>query len=254
MSIKYNFIEHEEAYNIIKQAEHLKYYVNNKYEQSRIPKPTDLRDYSHQEIGLILNKLHELFINDNIKIDPKIKSINFIKTRDNMDWNFPYTFITNEHNVIVFTSKFLNNNKKILKSTLYHEIIHLEQKNNFEFYENIYLTKLDFHKIYIENYNILNDYITTNPDGFYKDNYLYVYKINNKYVFPFLDNKLEDKIVNIDKINNNYYINLKTIRNLHTEPAIIYKYKLPNKTYLIDQLYHPNEVYAHLKVKHLMHT
>ena len=45
----------------------------------------------------------------------------------------------------------------------------------------------------LENdYNILNDYITTNPDGFYKDNYLYVYKINNKYVFPFLDNKLED--------------------------------------------------------------
>lgn len=246
------FLDITTGYNYISKAEHLKYYSEK--EKYRIPQKSDIRNFSHQEIGLLKNIVHDLI--NKYKVKLTIDNVYFLKMRSNMDWNYPYTIIHETYNIIVLTNKFIYNNlfKYDINSfkTIYHELIHLEQKRNFEIYENIYLNEFGFHKIMIENYSSLVPYMTTNPDGFYTNNIVYVYKIKNNYIFPFLDNNLNDKIIKINIINNKYYFDFNTISNITSVPEIIYKFKLPNKSYLATQLYHPNEIYAQLKSAYVL--
>ena len=246
--MNYKFIKKEFAFCLINNSEHIKYYSINEF--YRTPKDNDVLSFNHVEKAVILDLCHSLE-SYNILIDKNIKIIHFMKMKNNMDWNYPYTFIYDKYNIIVLTGKYINDNfnnefnKTKSIRTIYHEIIHLEQKRNLLYYDNINITTLGFKKIRIEDFDNIRPFMITNPDGFYKDNNnIYVYNINGKLYFSFLNTSLEEKIINIKYINNKFYLGDK-ITNYTKD--ILTKFKLYDNTYLNNQLYHPNEIYANLK-------
>lgn len=241
--MKIDFITIKQGYDIIKNAPHIKYYSNK--ELYRLPNESDIREFNKNEMAIlhyIIKELHDVY-----KIKTEMR-IHFLKMRNGYEWNWPHTFIYDKLNVIVLTGKFIHANlfadniKRF--ETIYHEIIHLEQKLNESHYDNIYIKYLNFKKIRIENFNLLKDKLLTNPDGYYTSNELWIYMPS--LVFPFLSIDLEDKIIYIENINGKWYFT-GNIKDLMYDTNLYYAFKLKNGQYLQKQLYHPAEIYAQLK-------
>jgi len=124
-----------------------------------------------------------------------------------------------------------------------HELIHIDQRLNQNFYNNIY--KLwGFEKVNkINNFNVLKNNSRTNPDGL--DLY-WIWNYNNKHywigkIYDTKFNNISDatsKICTMDKINgiykyNNHMVNLNESND--------YKYFFGN---ISGNDYHPNEIVA----------
>lgn len=124
-----------------------------------------------------------------------------------------------------------------------HELVHIDQRINPNFYNNIYRL-WGFHKVNnIINFDILKNNNRTNPDGL--DLY-WVWNFNNKHywigkIYDNNTNNISDatsKICTIDKINNKYVYNNHMV-NLNQSND--YKYFFGNVS---GNDYHPNEIIA----------
>jgi len=176
---------------------------------------------------------------NNIKI-PLMKTWNFIKISQNMDWGFPYTI----DNYIVISENLTGDiSSKVLMKTLLHEQFHIYQRKFPEIFKKLYL-KWNFE--YVKNLKLpsnINNNIITNPDAPDLD---YIFKLsNNNYILPILmlnhddDSIHESKYLFLKKNNNTFKItkNLINLKDISKYNARFYK---------IGQNYHPNEIFANL--------
>jgi hypothetical protein len=244
------FIIKNAGYDLLIAAEHIKYFKYN--EKWRIVKKSDIRDFNHKEIAKLKYIIKELV--DLYKAKINLHNISFLKLCKGHEWDFPYTFVHKDKNIIVLTETFLANNlildtTKIYK-TIYHEIIHLEQKNNSKKYNDMYKKYLNFDYVKIENLDLIRNNILTNPDGFYNSDYVWIFGGN---ILPFLSINLDNKLVYVYQNNNKWFIDINQgIKDIMYEPKLYYNFKLRNGQFLHNQLYHPNEIYANLKSDYII--
>lgn len=257
--LKIEFILKEVGFNLLIEAEHIKYFKDNEKFRIINLKPTDIRDFNHNEIAKIKYIMKELIDLYKIQLDTHITTISFLKLCKGHEWDYPYTFINKDKNIIVLSERFIiqnlkpNINTTKIYKTIYHEIIHLEQKRNVKKYNTLYTKYLGFELVQIENFNLISDKILTNPDGFYTSNIVWIFKSKNANILPFLSINIEDKFVYVYQVNNKWYIDInKGIKDIIYEPKLYYNFKYRNGQFLHTQLYHPNEIYAQLKSDYII--
>ena len=188
---------------------------------------------------------------------PNKKPIGLIKLAENIDWNYPYTI----NHCIILPIRFINslkinpNQSEIAQKTsiLCHELIHILQRNNRIYsYHNrifdfIYCKFWGFIKLQKGDIDIQNKYnynILTNPDGY---NYQWAMYLNNasQYLVPILVTDKTHKPVGIlvESEKNSIGKYFLTGRWSPIENVAHYMNKFYGMTH---QLYHPNEIMAHL--------
>jgi hypothetical protein len=161
----------------------------------------------------------------------------------------PFTFkslINNEEFYCInFTSRALHD---ISLKTLIHELIHIKQKQNPEYYNNYYINKLNYTRKLLdyENFKKYKHMMITNPDGYYvpitinNKEYIYIYTLDDYFIYIKNTSEynylckcakvIEDKIV---------------LADLDIKESIIRKFN-------ITQIDHPNEIYAVLLTRKLV--
>jgi len=91
------------------------------------------------------------------------------KVEGSLDWNFPYTI---NKTIIIPQKIMITNSDEELINTFVHEMIHLHQKSQPYFYEEIYKNNFGFEKINSEKVIITSNYeklLITNPDGMIRE-------------------------------------------------------------------------------------
>lgn len=124
-----------------------------------------------------------------------------------------------------------------------HELVHIDQRYNEDFYNNIY-TDWGFFKVdNINNFDNIRKINRTNPDGL---NINWIWKYNNKYywigkLYDNNNNNISDatsKICEINKVGDKYFYN-DIIDNLHNSKEYLDFFGNIN-----GNDYHPNEICA----------
>lgn len=233
-------------------------------------------------INFYFKQLLSLLNNKAPQIIPNKKHIGLIKINKGVDWDYPYTI----NHCIVIPTKFLNslistyqkfvdqleitpqemwnpirpnyeeiNRKNVI---LCHEMIHILQRNKTlypqhnKIFNYIYKDIWGFRKINKSQLVFKNKYLNviTNPDGY---NYewiisLYNHETNfNQWFMPLLINNVNNKptgilVELIEKEPGNFLVSGQSHWNyIETFKRYIYKFYGLKK-----QLYHPNEIIAHL--------
>jgi hypothetical protein len=230
----------------MKQAPHFKWYSD--YEKS-----LSVRNYEYSDFEEFTAN-EKAMLSFYIKGYPEVisqlfplQNISFMKTVAGKDWDFPYTFIVNEHNVIVLTAKTLQSfasfgfNNRYVQETILHEIIHLHQKRNQGDYDEYYTKVYKFEKIKCANYASFSEKVITNPDGYVSNNMIWTIIINNERWMPYLEISMKEKMVKV--IDNNIVI-------IEASPEI---YRIYSNMFKVQsQRYHPNEIFARINAKKLI--
>ena len=253
MNIIYNFIRKEQAYDIYKTAGHLKYYTN--YERSdniRTHTRDDFENYTIKEQAALRFYINILITEHSLMNFFPIDRIDFMKSKSGKDWDFPYTFISGEHNVIMLTEiglqKILSGTgfkNRYLLETLLHEIIHLHQKRNNDSYVSYYERIYGFKQITLDNYDNNVAEMITNPDGYYVNGKIWAIKIDDNYYFPYLEISMKERLRKINYINNRWLLS-----NIFADDGINAKYNAMFK--VESQRYHPNEIFARINAKKII--
>ncbi len=150
-------------------------------------------------------------------------------------WDYPFTVGTD---CIVLTPRLLTKPSHNIKCTLIHELVHLDQRRSPEKYD-IYYRTLGFRKAYI-NLGILKPYVLKNPDAIH---YEWVFSINTINYIPvalLLNCKIYEVLL---EMRGNDVIKIHRIKDVP-------RYHQHFGT--VRQLYHPNEIVAHLISDHIM--
>ena len=246
-----NFIPKLSAYFLLIKAPHFKWYSNHEKSMAiRNYKYDDFDEFTANEKAM-LNFYISGFPDVILSSLFTLPSISFIKTVAGKDWDFPYTFILEENNIIVLTSKALQSfislgfNNRYIQETILHEIIHLHQKRNQEDYDKYYHTNYHFTKVHCSNYSTFSEKVITNPDGYTENGNIWTIVINNERWMPYLEISLKEKLVKIIEENNTYLVT-----NIDAPQEII---KIYNEMFLVQsQRYHPNEIFARINAKKLV--
>ena len=205
--------------------------------------------YFHNLVDYIFNKKLP-------KLCPDTSRIKYLKLKANVDWNYPYTI----NNTVVIPQHYMNDmvsavaaldrpdtelwnvprhdysNINKQGAILCHEWIHLIQRgciNNeflYNYFINLYENIWEFKKNTLTSYKIPNR--ITNPDGL-NDNWIVL--MNNTPYLPTLSL--------FNNIPTGFLISAET----HSWTLIDNSASYMNRFYgLKEQLYHPNEIFAHL--------
>jgi hypothetical protein len=143
-----------------------KYYIEN------------ILDFTEDE-RTILNKVINSIIQNVSKENTKLFLLNdwnFIKF-NKIENDFPHT----HEDLIFIPQKMISNNlnSNYNKKTLIHEKVHIFQRNNPKLFEDLYINYWNFIKTPIQNLNLIQTKMRTNPDGI--DNN-WVFSINNIHI------------------------------------------------------------------------
>lgn len=177
----------------------------------------------------LLNKVQRKFQN---KCLLEIGNIQLILLKRGCYWNFPFTL----NNTIVFTPELLDKPHSKIVEILIHEVVHIDQKRNQKKYDDYYAT-LGFERYDID-FGELTQHLLDNPDGV-----KYEWLWNNKYIPCAVltpDLKFRSLILEINTNHNSYDDTHYKVHELDKVP--IYN----NRFGTLRQLYHPNEISAHL--------
>ena len=173
----------------------------------------------------------------------KMGRINFVLLRNGTYWNFPFTVGSD---IIVVTQALLDKGPRKIMKILTHEMVHLDQRRDPGKYERYY-RKLGFQKAHVE-LGVLQHYILQNPDG---ERYEWIYRIGNKTYIPLallLDCKMHCVLVELHQ-NPAMAYTVAGVRTIHKVDSVSrYYHRFGTKR----QLYHPNEIVAHLIADYLV--
>ncbi len=245
---------------------------------------TDFNEYEKNIIKFYFERLFDILSKKSPELIPKKKKIHLIKLNEGVDWNYPYTINHSIVLPMVFIKSLIDHyhqyedqinqtsvkvwnlitpmpdliNQKIL--VLCHELIHILQRNK-DIYPNhtnifnfIYTEIWGFIKInksliefpHQKKDNFLN--VITNPDGYNYEWIIPVYNHETNYdhmFLPLLSRNLNNKPIGI-MIELKTLVNNKYLITKHWNDIDKIK-RYTNKFYgLKNQLYHPNEISAHL--------
>ena len=191
--------------------------------------------YEEQELlqqatNKALQKLNNWF--PNFLKDTEIK---FIKVEGTLDWNMPYTI----NNCIVMPYIMLKNKKELVK-TIVHELIHIHQRINPEFYSNLYSGIFSFeHTNCIINLSNYENITITNPDT---NNTQWIIQLYDGLYYPamiYINNTSQEVLFRIKRDNNNCYVAIDNPLKAHSRKDYIELLRGCN-----EQISHPNEIIA----------
>lgn len=210
---------------------------------------------TQQKINLILNNFLNsdsdiVLINFVKYMIPKIRLLNVDKRLDN---GYPHT-----HNNIIIFSDELNNLLNI--NTLIHEMIHIDQRLNSEFYFNLYRQWkfITYNLNNIENFNNIINNIRVNPDGM-NINWLWNPSEDEYYFIGsvFFKNRLVTRLSDVEY--NIYRLRKKLNGQLVYEGE--YQKIKDNERFNsffnmkdLNNNYHPNEISADLIANNIYHN
>lgn len=164
-----------------------------------------------------------------------IGRIEFILLDRGVYWDFPFTY---GESVIAFTSKLLEGSHQHILNVLAHEWVHLDQRRSPEKYERYYRT-LGFHKAQI-NFGLLKQYLMRNPDA---DKYEWIWKDGDRVYAPVAtvtDCKFNSLLLEIKHSDLTVDPREVIIHMITDIPAYAKRFGTTR------QLYHPNEISAHI--------
>lgn len=168
-----------------------------------------------------------------------VGKVEFVLLERGVYWDFPFTF---GKTMIMMTPKLFEKSRKHILKILAHEWVHLDQRRNTSKYNRYYRT-LGFRKQNI-NFGLLTSYLLRNPDA---DKYEWIWVSDNGgpvYAPVALLHKCEFSTLLLeigDPSGAHYGDDTKIIMHMIDEvPA--YSERFGTKR----QLYHPNEISAHL--------
>ena len=226
--------------------------LNNKsLKQIRKHYIENILDFTEDEKS-ILNKVINSIIQNLSKENTKLfllKDWNFIKF-SKIENNFPHT----HENFIFIPQRMISNNlnSSYNKETLVHEKVHIFQRTNPNLFEDLFINYWNFIKTPIQNLEIIQNKMRTNPDGL--DNN-WVFSKNNKYIL--IGSVYNKNPVNIGDTTN-YGIFLEKINNKYKIINPIKKIPLNDIPEFIDFFgkinsnYHPNELSAEIIPEHIL--
>lgn len=177
-----------------------------------------------------------------ISLEPyhsEVGKIEFVLLESGVYWDFPFTW---GKTIICLTPKFFTNSHKEMLTILTHEWIHLDQRRNRQKYE-LYYRVLGFRKAQID-FGTLGPYILRNPDA---DNYEWIWQSDPAspvYAPVALLHQCQFSTVLLEfKDITNGEVVLHKMENVPE-----YHGHFGTKR----QLYHPNEIVAHLVADYLV--
>jgi len=154
----------------------------------------------------------------------------------NIEFNFPFTL----HNTIFLPNILAQNLKNNFKfrELLLHEQLHIIQRFNKKYFNNIYIKKYKLIKSKIIFNNLILKHKISNPDGMSN----WIFKENNKYYFPIM-------LYLKKKINTNFCIEVIHLKNnifqiFNNKLYKIKNFKFSKKFKIYKSLYHPNELFV----------
>ena len=193
-------------------------------------------EFTEEEKLFVSNGVNYIFNTFKDQV-PLIRKWNIIKTHNDIDWGFPYTLGDN----IVLPKRSISSNAKEMAKTLFHEQLHIIQRNEKEIFENFYIKQWKFQKTVLPDDLWINKYLVRNPDSedFYK------YKLSkelNLLPLPVTFNK-HHKFNQYGLFLNNSGKILARDDEPHVEPLKnLVQYN--KRFYNVDSLYHPHEIFA----------
>lgn len=152
----------------------------------------------------------------------------FVFLAGNIDWGYTYT----TGDIIVLRERDFSRNSNDLTNLIIHEYCHVYQRFYLDMLKELY-NNWGFTKVILQNK--LKENTVLNPDGI--DTWMFSYNSNN-YV-PSL----------IGRSNNRFIpYAIKVVDNKYSNEAIEINMlkSFSNKFFNVGQLYHPNEIMAHL--------
>lgn len=195
----------------------------------------NVMNFSEDEKQSITKAIRLLFSEKRGKV-PLIRKWKFIKMNREMDWGYPYTI----DDYIVLPSERISLKPEYLSRTLFHEQLHIIQRENPSIFLDFYKNAWNFEKIELPNDKVIRENMVHNPDT----KYYYRYKIDdNLYIMPLpmVDkfHKLKERGVFMDKDNK---ILIKGEKPYILDLRNIVEYG--KRFYNVQSLYDPNEIFA----------
>ena len=212
-----------------------KYKVNSRKEMLEIYKE-NVMDFTEPEKESVTDAVRYLFTKYKGKI-PLIRTWNIIKMNDDIDWGFPYTLGNN----IVLPKRVISENPAELAKTLFHEQLHIIQRNEKSIFNDFYVKEWKFQEYSLPDDPWINKYLVHNPDS---DNF-YLYKLTPELLIlplPTTFNKHHKFDEHVLFLTKDLKILSKDDKP-HVEPMRnVIQYN--QRFYNADSLYHPNEIFA----------
>jgi hypothetical protein len=157
--------------------------------------------------------------------------IEFVLLDSGVYWDFPFTW---GNSMIMMTRKIFEKSSSLIKKILAHEWVHLEQRRYPEKYEKFYQT-LGFKKQYI-NWSSYGIWLLPNPDA---DKYEWIWKSPNGSIYApaaLLESSCRFRTV-LFELKEGKIVRIHPVEDI---PAYYWRFGTTQ------QLYHPNEISAHL--------
>jgi len=196
----------------------------------------NIMEFTEPEKEYVTDAINYLFTKFKNKL-PLIRTWNIIKTHDDIDWGFPYTLGNN----IVLPKRTISENVEELAKTLFHEQLHIIQRNEKSIFNEFYVKQWKFIEYTLPDDPWINKYLVHNPDS---DNF-YLYKLTPELFILPLPTTFNEHY-NFDEHTLFLNKNLKILAKddeAHIEP-IRNLVEYNERFYKSDSLYHPNEIFA----------
>jgi len=196
----------------------------------------NVMNFTEDEKQSITNSINYLFSAFKDKV-PLIRTWNIIKLDHNIDWGFPFTI----SNYIVLPSQTITSNTTKLASVLFHEQLHIIQRNEKNIFNQFYIKQWEFKPFTLPDDPWINKYLIHNPDS----TNFYTYKLTNQlHLLPLATSfnkqfKLSEMAL---FLTNKNYILAKNEQPFVEPLQNIIEYN--NRFYNSKSLYHPNEIFA----------
>jgi hypothetical protein len=194
--------------------------------------------FSSEQKELLLSLMMDIE-NLMVSYSSDIGKVEFVLLERGVYWDFPFTW---GKTMIMITPKIFTKPKNLIKKILAHEWVHLDQRRNVWKYESFYRT-LGFRKQHID-FGALQPYLLRNPDA---DNYEWIWRDqeNDPTYVPaallrsctFSDVLLEIRDVQRSDHGDNARVIIHKVEDV---PEYYRRFGVKK------QLYHPNEISAHL--------
>lgn len=196
----------------------------------------NVMEFTEEEKQLVTNAVTYLFTKFRGKV-PLIRAWNIIKLNDDIDWGYPHTLGNN----IVLSKHVISENVKELAKTLFHEQLHIIQRNEPIIFREFYEKQWKFQKFDLPDDEWINTYLVHNPDS--ED--FYLYKLSEElFALP-----LPTTFNHHHKFDQHALFLTSNLKILakddqpHVEPLknlVQYNQRFYNS----QSLYHPNEIFA----------
>ena len=193
-------------------------------------------EFTEDEKQYLTDAVNYLFTKYKNKL-PLIRSWNFIKLHESLDWGYPFTL----DNYIVLSKEKISSNTKELARLLFHEQLHIIQRNESKIFEDFYIKQWKFEKFDLPDDPWIREYLVHNPDSI---DY-FIYKLSDElYMLPLATTHSNQYRLTETAL---FLTNTKKILAKDDEPHIeplrnVVEYN--NRFYNTESLYHPNEIFA----------